>query len=157
MYVTIRRTLSVYGAALVLFVLPRSAFCKRIDASTFKESAAVVEVTSQQRTREVTTSRPVLPDFCRNPKTAYQKSFCQTAAAGGDTASVEYETVYFLTTEIGSKIYELRGRHLEVGDYKVRFTSASRNKAPAVEFLLRDRKGKLRVVRYEISGERLKR
>lgn len=140
----------------VLFLLAIPGSAKKVNPADFTVSATVTEVSSQQFAETVNTTHPVLPSYCNDPKGTYQEYYCQTAAAGGDTASIKQGTNFFMTVEIGDKIYKLQGPRLELGDYKVQFIKASKRDSGGISFLLKDKKDKPISVLYRIAGERLK-
>ena len=145
------------AAILVSVLLVTPGLCKKnLNPEDFKIEANVVEVASQQFTKGTSTTHPVLPSYCSDPKTSYEKAYCQTAGAAPATSTVEQGTNYVMTTEINDKIYDLQGPRLELGNYHVRFTEASRRTPAGIEFLLKDKKGNPVAVGYTIVGERLK-
>ena len=141
----------------LLLMAPVPGFGKKIKPEEFKVQANIVEVLLLDATQGEPTAHPRLPAFCSNPEAGLQKGYCQAAAAAVDTTTVKRATYYNLVTEIGDKVYNLRGTILlDLGTYPAKFIQHSRDSSPEVVFLSKDKKGKPIAPQYRIVSVRPK-
>ena len=91
-------------------------------------------------------------EFTNTAKVVAVASHTETTryANVGRIAKPHNETIYVMMTEIGDRVYELQGRRLELGSYKVKPI------ADGFEFLLTDKNGKATSHSFKIVGERTK-
>jgi hypothetical protein len=128
---------------------------KKVNPEDFKLEVMVTEVNSQTQVTRITTTHPVVVTPCRATDPRTLAGNCPPITVGGDTSKVESAAHYLLTTEIGDKVYDLRGPRLELGIYHARFTEARRGWPAGLAVLGRDERGRPAQIWYRIVGERL--
>jgi len=123
----------------------------KIEVSKFDLKATVTEVTSHEETNSLE-SVSSKPTFCNDPKGSFEKGACSATSSSTSVSTIRR---YILATDIGDKTYDLEGPRLELGEYNARFADKTSHGISEIEFLINDKSGKPKVIRYKIVGERL--
>ena len=143
--------------AVLLLLAPAPGFGKKIKPEEFTVQAKIVEVLLHDEAQDMTAAYPSLPPSYSNPEEGLQKGSYQASAAAGERTTAKHVIYYNLITEIGDKVYDLRGTFLlQLGTYPAKFKESSRGASAGVVFLSKDKKGKSIAPQYLIVGVRMK-
>ena len=132
-------------ACLLLISLP--GWARDPDPKDFPLVAKVVELSSRQEARQITSSPTVVPSPCSELGRESHPSQCQDSTT--TTHRIQSVTEYILTVEIGDTVYDLAGPPAHLGEYHARL-------AGGVEMIGKDSKGRWKIYRWTIIGERSK-
>lgn len=138
-----RRTATL--ACLLFVSLP--AWGRDPDPKDFPLVAKVVELSSRQETSQITSTPTVIPSPCSALGRESHPSQCQDSTV--TTHRIQNVTEYIVTVEIGDTIYDLAGPPAQLGEYRARLRNG-------IELLAKDQKGRWKIFRWTIIGERSK-